>query len=82
MDVAETVSASKQYGAAEAQELLAAVDEVVATKGQKVLRFAPSDDEVMGTILGRTGNLRAPALRVGKRLFVGFPKGGFEELQG
>ena len=55
------------------------------TKGVKVLEFKmkakPDQEELLGLMLGRTGNLRAPTLRSGKTLFVGFPKGGFEAMQ-
>jgi hypothetical protein len=33
---------------------------------------APTDDELAGALLGPTGNLRAPAIRRGKKLFIGF----------
>ena len=32
----------------------------------------PTDEELAKAILGPTGNLRAPALRRGKKMFVGF----------
>jgi len=32
-------------------------------------------------MLGPTGNLRAPTIRVGDTLYVGFPKEGFEGLR-
>ena len=36
---------------------------------------APTDDELAGALLGPTGNLRAPAIRRGKKLFIGFHDG-------
>jgi len=33
---------------------------------------APDDDTLLAHMLGPTGNLRAPTLRVGKTLIVGF----------
>ncbi len=33
---------------------------------------APSEDELKKVMLGPTGNLRAPALRIGKTLIIGF----------
>ena len=36
----------------------------------------------MDHLLGATGNLRAPTMIVGDRVFVGFPKDGFEEFEG
>lgn len=41
---------------------------------------APSDDELAAHLLGPTGNLRAPTLRVGKTLYVGFNESAYETL--
>ncbi|MCC6521243.1 MAG: hypothetical protein IT373_01150 [Polyangiaceae bacterium] len=51
--------------------------EVVVAKGKKVVRFdmrksPPSDDDLAAAILGPSGNLRAPAVRQGGKLYVGF----------
>ena len=42
-----------------------------------MLRFAlsderPCDEDLLGLMLGRSGNLRAPAMRVGGRLLIGY----------
>ncbi len=55
-------------------------------KGKNVLHFemkkaAPDDEELLSHMLGTTGNLRAPTLRQGQALFVGFPPGGFDALR-
>ncbi len=60
-----------------ALELLDGVTELVVAKGKKIERFdlagaRPSDDELLGVLLGRSGALRAPALRVGDRFVVGY----------
>lgn len=57
--------------------LLDDADELWVAKGRKVLRFdleteRPTDDELRGLILGRSGKLRAPSIRVGNRLLVGY----------
>ena len=46
-------------------------------KGKKSLFFdlekqRPSDKELLGLLLGRSGKLRAPAIRIGRRLIVGY----------
>ena len=61
------------------------VNEVYAAKGKKVVYFnlkkdAPSDDELAKVLLGPTGNLRAPTLRKGKTLVVGFNEETYEKL--
>lgn len=55
--------------------LLPGLDRVVATRGKKVLTFdepASRADEVLEVAMGRSGTLRAPTLRVGTTLVVGF----------
>ena len=56
--------------------LLEGMDELFVAQG-KVLHFdlkteRPADDELLGLLLGRSGKLRAPALRRGARLIVGY----------
>ena len=50
---------------------------VLVARGKKVISFdmkrdAPEDAELLGLMLGRSGTLRAPTLRRGKTLLVGF----------
>ena len=57
--------------------LLQGVDQLYAAKGKQVVHFNLKKDQPdAGTlekmILGPTGNLRAPTLRKGKTLIVGF----------
>ena len=68
-------------------ELLKTVSEVYAAKGKKVVHFnlkkeKPSAADLKEVILGPTGNLRAPTLRVGKKLIVGFNEEIYEDLLG
>ena len=51
-------------------------------KGKKVQTFdlkkdPPSQAELAAVVLGPTGNLRAPALRVGKTWVIGFNEEAF-----
>ncbi len=60
---------------------------MVVAKGKRIVRFdmkkAPPDDETLAShLLGPTGNLRAPAMRVGKTLLVGFNEEVYAELLG
>lgn len=60
---------------------------VVVARGQKVVRFStakdmPSDDELVKLILGRSGTLRAPSLRRGKTLLVGFNQAAYADVLG
>lgn len=45
-------------------------------------RPPPSDDELLAVLLGPTGNLRAPTLRVGSVLLVGYAEGAYAEALG
>jgi len=61
----------------EALSLLGGVTELLVAKGKKILRFdltadRPADDELLALLLGRSGKLRAPTIRVGSRLLVGY----------
>ena len=71
----------------DALALVKKVNEVYAAKGKKVVHFdlkkdKPSDDELAKVLLGPTGNLRAPALRKGKTLVVGFDEETYEKVFG
>lgn len=51
--------------------------DLYVAKGQKVLHVdltaeRPSDDDLLGLLLGRSGKLRAPAIRTGTRFVVGY----------
>lgn len=56
---------------ADVRKLLAAVDEVVIAKGKKAAAHA-AREVGLEDLKGPTGNYRAPMLRVGRRLLVGF----------
>lgn len=52
-------------------------------RGKKTVAYIPdsaSKDEILKVSLGRTGNLRAPALRMGTVLYIGFNEAMYEEL--
>ncbi|MGL1932488.1 MAG: hypothetical protein OCC45_12140 [Desulfotalea sp.] len=62
------------YKEFEVKEILAENDNVFVTSGKKIFEFScvEEQDEILGKILGRTGNLRAPTIKIDKTLFVGF----------
>ena len=52
-------------------------------KGKKTKTYIPSEenrDDLLKDALGRTGNLRAPTLRIGDELYVGFNVDMYEYL--
>jgi len=75
--VAETVNASKKLGRQDALSMARLAKRLIAAKGKKVTVVdvtskTPSDDELAAFMLGPTGNMRAPTLRVGQTLLVGY----------
>ncbi len=64
-----------------------AAHRLIAAKGKKVTtidlqRTPPADDVLAGLILGPTGNLRAPIMRVGQTILVGYNDQAFTDIFG
>lgn len=74
--VGESVDATKvKKNRDEALALARQLTRLVAARGKKMvtLDIASADDEtILGHLMGPTGNLRAPTIRVGDTLVVGF----------
>ena len=82
VEVKELASANQKLKAEDAAELLGKASKLIAMKGKKVLEFpggAKATDEAVAAMLGPTGNLRAPTIRRGKTLLVGFNEDVFSE---
>jgi hypothetical protein len=80
-------AAKDRRGRDEALKLARSADRVVVGKGKKVTVFdmkkaPPDDDALAAAILGPTGNLKAPTLRVGKTLVVGFAEEAYKQVLG
>ncbi len=61
------------------------VDEIYASKGSKVIHMnlkqdKPDKDALLAVLLGPTGNLRAPTLRSGRTLLVGFDEATYAKI--
>ena len=74
----------QRFGEGELDTVFKAVKEVVVAKGKKSLSFKISKDldwaELEAVALGRSGNLRAPTILVGKRALVGYSDPSWEEF--
>jgi arsenate reductase-like glutaredoxin family protein len=73
-----------QVGRDEALTLARSYDKIIAGRGKKAVTFDMKknllDDETLAAhILGPTGNLRAPTLRKGKTLLVGFSEEAYRQ---
>ncbi len=82
IEVTEQVSASKKLGAPQAEKLVAAVAKIYIAKGKKldVFEGEAASDEIVTKMLGSTGNLRAPTIKVGDQLLVGFNEEIYREI--
>jgi len=83
--IEEQVPASRKLGINEARDLLAQADTLIVAKGRKVDRLDLNEvetDAAAAAMLGPTGNLRAPTLKVGRTLIVGFDDASYQELLG
>ncbi|MBC8353129.1 MAG: hypothetical protein H8E66_14125 [Planctomycetes bacterium] len=88
VEVKEEQNATKEtIKAADALVLARTVNDIYAAKGKKVVHVnmkkdKPDDETLAKLIVGPSGNLRAPTLRKGKTLIVGFNQETYEQLFG
>ncbi len=81
----EQIDAKKErYGEDEALKLLKGMTKMFVAKGKKVTEVdlkknRPDDDTLVALMLGPTGNLRAPTMKVGKTMLVGFNEETYEK---
>ena len=66
-------------------KLLTGMNTLLVAKGKKVTRVdlkkdRPDDATLISLLLGPTGNLRAPTMKVGRTVMVGFSNEVFEEV--
>ena len=69
----------------EALALVREVDEIYACKGKQVVHLDLKQDKpdkaaLLALLLGPTGNLRAPTLRKGRTLLVGFDEAAYAKV--
>lgn len=67
--------------------VLAKVDELYVVRGKRVVHMDLSKDKpdratLLGLLLGPSGNLRAPTLRKGRTLLVGFDEATYRQVLG
>ncbi|MDA0838368.1 MAG: ArsC family (seleno)protein [Planctomycetota bacterium] len=66
-----------RIGEDKVDQVLSGVTGILVAKGKKVVAFDMTKDpperaELLKHVLGPSGNLRAPSIRIGKTLLVGF----------
>ena len=86
MHVKDVTDAAKvRKGRAEAIALAKSAGNIVVARGKKIVAIdlkkdAPDDDTLAGLLLGPSGNLRAPTIRHGTTLYVGFNEDVYRQL--
>jgi arsenate reductase-like glutaredoxin family protein len=84
---AQTIADAKKAPLAkkEALTFVRNADEIFASKGKKVVHFdlkkdKPSDDDLAAVVIGPSGNLRAPTLKIGRTLIIGFDEETYRKV--
>ena len=83
--VKEEIPASRKLNDKDARSIAKESSKVWVAKGKKVDVFEMKSakvGEVVEKMLGPTGNLRAPTMRIGKVTVVGFNEDAFSEVFG
>lgn len=83
--IKDEMPASKKLQASDAKALLKEASELMVAKGKKRSEFdvrKTVSADAVAAMLGPTGNLRAPTMRVGKKLIVGYNEEMFTEVFG
>ena len=81
IEVKDRTPASRKLQASDSRDLLGKASKLIALKGKKVTEFNVAkeiSEDAVAAMLGPTGNLRAPTIRLGKKLIVGFNQEIFE----
>ena len=84
IEAKEIIPASRKLGKRDAVEFVNAAERVIVAKSKNVQTFpgGKATKEVVDALLGPTGNLRAPTVRVGKTLLVGFDESSYADVLG
>lgn len=82
---AESDAKKERHGRKEALALARSVQRVLVAKGKKLVTFdmkkdPPDDETLLSHLLGPSGNLRAPAIRKGNTLLVGFHDEAYRQV--
>ncbi len=75
----------QRFGSSDLEALFDGAQKLIAMRGKRVVTFdlarnPPSPEVLAKAVLGPSGNLRAPTLRMGRTFVVGFAQAGYEEL--
>ena len=86
IEILKEVDARKNiFREKEARNLFASANKLFVSRGKKtelfdLIKEQPDKEAFEKMILGRTGNLRAPTIRKGKKIIIGFNEDSFREF--
>lgn len=86
IDVAKQEDARKvPLAEADALKLVSQVTDLYVTRGTKVIHIdlkseRPDDESLLGLLIGPSGKLRAPTLKIGKTMIVGFDQTTYDKV--
>ena len=82
IEVKDKTHASRKLQESDSRDLLSKATKLIAMKGKKVTEFnvaKATPEEAVAAMLGATGNLRSPTIKLGRKLIVGFNQEVFEK---
>ena len=82
----EITNASKEkIDANQARETIKSASSIHVAKGKKTISSNPKSDdreEILKTVMGPRGNLRAPTWKIGSDILVGFNEEQYQQVLG
>ena len=82
----EITNASKEkIDANQAWEMIKSASSIHVAKGKKTISWNPKSDdqdEILKTVMGPSGNLRAPTWKIGSEILVGFSEEQYQQVLG
>ena len=81
-EIADKTPASRKLGRVDAEALLADAETLYVAKGRRQTELSAPDQSAADLMLGPTGNLRAPVVRVGTTLIVGYHEEALNRVLG
>lgn len=88
VDLPEPVDARREkIDATQAVTMARKLSRLTAARGKNVVTYQmgkenPSDEDLIKIMVGPSGNLRAPAIRSGKQMFIGFHEDELNQFLG